>query len=165
MAGTKNRAVTLADRILKVDHAMVCRWFARPYADELEEFQSHEERYRTIFDDELARRSLRRCRGYWLCGFGGFVLGFATALCGRSAIAATTLDVERIVLKHLREQLAYLENVDSHAYNAVSAILADEQAHHDRSQLLASEGGFWPRILAPVVSASTSGVIWIGMRA
>jgi ubiquinone biosynthesis monooxygenase Coq7 len=163
--------------MLKVDHAgehgavniyrgqrLVCRLTARDLLPELREFQSHEERHRLIFAAELKRRGIRRCRSYALCGLGGYVLGVVTALCGRSAIAATTCTVERVVLTHLREQLAFLKAADTAAYGAVSSIFDDEQSHHDRAAISIRQGAFWPRVIEPVVRLSTETVIWLGMR-
>jgi ubiquinone biosynthesis monooxygenase Coq7 len=131
---------------------------------ELIEFRAHERKHRAIFLAELRRRGQRRCRSYWLCGIGGYVLGLLTALCGRAAIAATTAAVEKVVLRHLEQQLAALGDSDPPASEAISTIVAEEQEHHDRSEALAQAGGFWPRILTPVVTVSTELVIWAGMR-
>jgi len=62
------------------------------------------------------------------------------------------------------EQLARLASNDPHAVKAISAIMEDEQQHHDRSELHAKAGTFWPRVLRPVVAAATETVIWLGMR-
>jgi ubiquinone biosynthesis monooxygenase Coq7 len=170
-------ASSFAERVLKVNHAgengavniyagqiAVARWTAPGLVHELREFKSHEEKHRSIFLRELERRGVRRCRSYVLCGLGGYVLGLLTALLGRSAIAATTVAVERVVLGHLCEQLRVLQGHDPEAVAAIESIVAEEQEHHDRSALLAGQGKFWPRILSPVVSASTESVIWLGMR-
>jgi ubiquinone biosynthesis monooxygenase Coq7 len=167
----------LADRFLKVNHAgehgaiciytaqiHVARITAPALVAELREFRSHERRHRSIFMAELQRRGQRRCRSYWLCGAGGYLLGLITAICGRSAIAATTAAVERVVLRHLRQQLATLGTRDPMASEAISAIVEDEQQHHDRSAAIAKAGRFWPGIITPIVSASTEFVIWSGMR-
>ena len=171
------RSQDLGGRIIKVDHAgehgainiysgqiFIARWTAPALLDELLEFLTHEKRHREIFAEELRRRGVRRCRSNVFCGIGGHLLGIITAIFGASAIAATTLAVERVVLRHLRQQLAQLESNDPHAVKAISAIIEDEQQHHDRSELLAKAGTFWPRVLMPVVSAATETVIWLGMR-
>ena len=168
---------SLADRILKVNHAgehgavniyrgqaLMCRLRARRLLEELREFQSHEERHRALFWAELQRRGRRRCRSYHFCGLGGFFLGAITGLLGPSAVAATTVAVERVVLRHLAAQLEVLEGMDAKAHAAVVAIVQEEREHHDRAALEARQGGFWPRVLMPVVSASTEMVIWLGMR-
>lgn len=170
-------AKSLGDRIIKVNHAgehgAICiytgqihmaRLTAPAMVGELTEFRSHERRHRAIFDAELQRRSRPRCRSYWLCGLGGYVLGLITGICGRGAIAATTVAVERVVLRHLEQQLLVLRGNDPAAVSAISAIIAEEQQHHDRSASHIRVGNFWPKVLTPVVSASTEAVIWLGMR-
>lgn len=165
----------LGARILKVNHAgengavhiyeaqvFVARLTAPELVQELREFKSHEERHRAIFQAELLRRGRRRCRSYVLCGLGGSVLGFVTALFGRRAIAATTVAVERVVLRHLQHQITQLRATDPAAVQAIGAIVADEQQHHD--ELAAQNRGRWVRCLEPVVAASTEAVIWLGMK-
>ncbi len=79
---------TLGDPIIKVNHAgehgavniyraqLLASWWRKSNLEsELREFLEHEKRHRAIFAAELARRRRRRCRSYWLCGIGGFVLG------------------------------------------------------------------------------------------
>jgi ubiquinone biosynthesis monooxygenase Coq7 len=168
---------SLADRILKVNHAgehgavniyrgqrLVCFWRDAALKRELEEFRAHEERHRAIFAAELARRGVRRCRSYWACGLGGLLLGLTTGICGRASIAAVTVAVERVVLRHLEMRLRELDGVDPAAYDAVASILDDERAHHDRAAQEPRQGIFWPRILKPAVSAATEFVIWTGMK-
>ena len=169
--------LTHADRILKVNHAgehgavniyrgqrLVCFWRDDVLKRELEEFRSHEERHRAIFAAELQRRGVRRCRSYRACGSGGFVLGLTTGICGRASIAAVTVAVERVVLRHLERQLRELEGVDPAAHAAVASILEDERTHHDRAAQEPRQGIFWPRLIRPAVSAATEFVIWTGMR-
>ncbi|MDH0867544.1 demethoxyubiquinone hydroxylase family protein [Mitsuaria sp. GD03876] len=172
-------ADSLAERTLKVNHAgehgavniyagqrLVAQVTCRSLLDELAEFQSHEEKHRAIFQAELERRGVRRCRSYLLCGVGGYTLGVITALFGRSAIAATTVAVERVVLGHLKHQLRDLAGVDDAAVVAISSIVQEEQQHHDSSaaHFQGRARSFWLRMLTPVVSASTETVIWLGMR-
>ncbi|MFZ6818914.1 demethoxyubiquinone hydroxylase family protein [Undibacterium sp. Ji22W] len=169
---------SLGSRILKVNHAgeqgaiciyagqiIAARLTARGMVAELREFQSHEKRHRAIFWSELQRRGQPRCRSYWLCALGGFVLGLSTGLFGRKAIAATTVAVERVVLRHLEHQLEQLRDKDDAAVVAISLIMEDERLHHDHSASHLQGGEFWSRLLSPVVEASTETVIWIGMRA
>ncbi|SRR5579885_2409340 len=168
---------TLGDRIIKVNHAgehgafciysgqmLAARLTARSMRDELSEFRSHEARHRSIFAAELQRRNRPRCRSYGLCGTGGYLLGLITGLLGSSAIAATTVAVERVVLGHLKQQLLVLRDNDPAAIHAISAIVDDEQKHLDRSTVIAQAGRFWPKVLTPIVSASTEFVIWLGMK-
>jgi len=168
---------SLGDRVIKVDHAgehgAVCiyraqRWFARWTApdmvDELNGFLAHERRYRALFAAELVRRGRRRCRSFLFCGLGGFVLGTVTGLLGRRAIAATTVAIETVVLRHMHEQVAALSGSDMAAVDALRSVIAEEQAHHDLSGLRLTPPGTWPKLISPVVEASTEAVIWLGMR-
>lgn len=166
----------LGARILKVNHVgengavhiyaaqiLAARWTAPRLVAGLQEFKSHEERHRALFEAELRRRGRPRCRSFALCAFGGFVLGLVTGLLGRAAIAATTVAVERVVLHHLQAQIVQLRVQDPAAVQAIEAIVADEQRHHDELAAQAG-GGFWVRLLEPVVAASTETVIWLGMK-
>ena len=177
MVARHEAATDLGDRILKVDHAgehgavniyrgqiFMARLTARHLMDELKAFGAHEQRHRAIFAAELHRRDLPRCRSYLLCGMGGYALGLITGLLGAGAIAATTVAVERVVLRHLEHQFAVLRDSDPHAVAAISAIIVDEQQHHDASARHLDGDAIWPRILSPLVSASTEAVIWLGMR-
>jgi 3-demethoxyubiquinol 3-hydroxylase len=172
-----NPGETFGDRVIKVDHAgehgAVCiylaqRWFARWRApelvQELDDFLAHERGHRALFGAELERRGHRRCRSYFWCGLGGFVLGAVTGLAGRQAIAATTVAIERVVLRHMHDQLHLLQHVDPDAGRILRRIIVEEQEHHDLSRARLSRRGFWPRLIQPVVEASTEAVICLGMR-
>jgi ubiquinone biosynthesis monooxygenase Coq7 len=172
-----NRGETLGDRVMKVDHAgehgAVCiylaqRWLARWRAPEmlpeLDHFLAHERGHRARFAGELARRGQRRCRSYFWCGLGGFVLGAVTGLAGRNAIAATTVAIEGVVLRHMHEQVKELTAVDEEAVQALRQIIVEEQEHHDLSITRLTPRGIWPKIINPLVGASTHVVIWLGMR-
>ena len=167
----------LGNRIIKVNHAgehgaiciytgqiFMAKLTARKMVGELTEFRSHEQRHRAVFEAELHRRGRRRCRSYWLCGIGGFVLGTITGLLGANAIAATTVAVESVVLRHLEHQILVLQEQDAAAVTAISEIVAEEREHHDQSAGHVRAGTFWPRFLTPIVSWSTESVIWLGMR-
>jgi ubiquinone biosynthesis monooxygenase Coq7 len=168
---------TLGDRVMKVDHAgehgAVCiyraqrflaRWRAPEMVAELEGFLAHERRHRARFEAELERRGRRRCRTFPWCGLGGFALGIATGLAGRSAIAATTVAIETVVLRHMREQINALAGLDPAAAAVLEAVIGDEQAHHDASRARLAGRRFWTALVEPVVTASTETVIWLGMR-
>lgn len=177
LAASLRPGETLGDRVMKVDHAgehgAVCiytaqRWFARWRAPEmlaeLDHFLAHERAHRARFAAELARRGQPRCRSYLWCGAGGLALGLFTGLAGRQAIAATTVAIESVVLRHMKEQLQTLEASDREAAATLRHIIAEEQEHHDLSAARLATGGFWPKVLNPLVAASTETVIWLGMR-
>jgi ubiquinone biosynthesis monooxygenase Coq7 len=142
----------------------MARLRARVLLPELAEFKAHEERHRSIFAKELKRRGVPRCRSYWLCGAGGYVLGFLTGLMGARFIATTTVAVERVVLRHLQQQLHDIGITDPDATVAISLILSEEQQHHDQSAARIRHAGVIDRMLGSVISAATESVIWIGMR-
>ena len=177
LAARLNPGETLGDRVMKVDHAgehgAVCiyraqrffaRWTAPDMVAELDGFLVHERRHRARFGAELERRGARRCRSYLLCGLGGFALGAVTGLLGRRPIAATTVAIETVVLRHMQEQVTVLSGIDRDAADALRDVIADEQEHHERSALRLERPGFWPKLIEPVVRASTETVIWLGMR-
>jgi 3-demethoxyubiquinol 3-hydroxylase len=168
---------SLGDRVIKVDHAgehgAICiytaqiwfaRWRAPEQLDDLRHFLDHERGYRALFGCLLEKRGLSRCRSYHLCGMGGFVLGAVTGILGRDAIAATTVAVERVVLRHLHEQIAALETIDKDATDALLQIIMEEQEHHDLSAARTSLNAGWLRVVSPIVTAATETVIWLGMR-
>lgn len=132
--------------------------------EELDQFIAHEKEHRARFGAELARRGRSRCRSYLLCGFGGFTLGLFTGLAGQQVIAATTVAIERVVLRHMKEQFEVLKTVDPMAAETLFQIMADEQEHHDLSADRINDGSLWTRVIDPMVAVSTEIVIWLGMR-
>jgi 3-demethoxyubiquinol 3-hydroxylase len=171
-----NANESLGDRVLKVDHcgehAAICiyagqlavaRWRAPGVITELREFLSHERRHRAIFLSEMQRRGVRRCRSYWACGTGGFLLGLVTGLCGTNVIFATTATVERVVLSHLAQQVASLQGKDPRALAAILSIVAEEQTHHDESARRVTSSVL-TKLVTPIVALSTEAVIWFGMH-
>lgn len=93
------------------------------------------------------------------------MLGLVTGLIGPRAIHATTEAIERVVLRHLEEQLVVLDPLDAQAAGAIRAIIADEQLHHDTAfDQLGGQRGMLDRTIDRVVSASTELVIWLGMK-
>jgi ubiquinone biosynthesis monooxygenase Coq7 len=177
MSGVPSLAVE-AGRIIKVNHAgehgavniyagqiATARLRARELLPQLTEFKAHEERHRSIFAKELTRRGLPRCRSYWLCGAGGYVLGFVTGLMGARSIALATVAVERVVLRHLQQQLSQIGIAAPEATAAISSMVGEEQLHHDQSAVCLHRAGVLDRAIGSVISAATESVIWIGMRA
>lgn len=168
---------TIGDRVIKVDHAgehgatciyraqrWVSRWRSPGLVPEIERFLEHEMRHRALFGSELKRRGQARCRSYHLCGLGGLLLGFMTALAGSQAIAATTVAVEKVVLRHLAQQEVELSLSDPAAAALVRQIIEDERDHHDRADQQLDRRTAWAMIVEPIVAISTEAVIWLGME-
>lgn len=177
LAATLHGSETLGDRIMKVNHAgeqgaisvyltqrWIARWRAPEMVAELEEFLAHERRHRALFAAELKARSRPRCRSFHLCTASGIVAGLVTGLIGRRAIAATTVAIERVVLHHLTQQLAALDDKDASAAATIRAIIDDEQEHHDRSASRLGKANVLERLIDRTVAFSTSAIIWLGMR-
>lgn len=161
---------------MKVDHAgehgaicvyraqrWVARWRAPDMIKELGEFLDHEKTHRARFEAVLAERRLRRCSAYHLCGLAGLLLGVTTGLFGRAVIAATTVAIEGVVLRHMHEQVEALRHTDRTAVRVLQAIIGDEQRHHDLSAKRLAAPSRWPKVVTTVVAASTEAVIWLGM--
>jgi 3-demethoxyubiquinol 3-hydroxylase len=166
-----------AKKILKVNHAgefgainiyraqiWVSRCLGRSYVPTLERFMQDETRHMNAFWAEILRRDGVKCKSYWLCGVGGWVLGFVSALLGKTGVMACTWAVESVVVNHLHHQLDYLNGKnDQAAYETVKSILEDEENHRDMGH---AEGG-GNILYAPfrfMVSTFTESVIRIGMR-
>lgn len=164
-------------KILKVNHAgefgainiyrsqiLISRLLRKDYVDLLESFKADEERHLSVFWEEIQRRDGIKCKSYWLCGLGGYVMGFVSALFGKRGIMACTWAVESVVVGHLKNQLKYLKGKnDTKAYHAVNSILEDEQNHRDVGQ----EQGGKNILFGPfrfIISAFTEAVIRFGMR-
>jgi ubiquinone biosynthesis monooxygenase Coq7 len=64
----------------------------------------------------------------------------------------------------MHEQVRELTGVDDEAVEALRRIIVEEQEHHDVSEARLGPPGFWPKIINPLVGASTHVVIWLGMR-
>jgi 3-demethoxyubiquinol 3-hydroxylase len=87
-----------------------------------------------------------------------------TGLCGPTSVAATTVAVEKVVLRHLDARMRLLRQTDVVAFEIVSAGLHDERTHHDRAAIDTPPGCFWMGVLMPIVSGATEAVIWLGMK-
>jgi 3-demethoxyubiquinol 3-hydroxylase len=166
-----------AKKILKVNHAgefgainiyraqiLVARLVKREYVSLLEAFMADEQRHLNVFWQEIQRRNGVRCKSYWLCGLGGWFMGFLSSLFGKAGMMACTWAVESVVVNHLYHQLAYLkEKGDLAAYSVVHSILEDEENHRNIGYAESSKGFLFVPFRW-MVSAFTEAVIRIGMR-
>jgi len=165
-------------KILKVNHAgefgavniyrsqlLVSKIFMKDLVPQIEDFLADEKRHLDIFWTEIQRRKGVKCKSYWLCGLGGYFMGFVSALLGRRGIMACTWAVESVVVNHLHNQIEFLKDKkDSEALEAVEAILEDEQNHRDVGFEAGGADNFWYKPLRFAISMFTEGVIRFGMR-
>jgi 3-demethoxyubiquinol 3-hydroxylase len=164
-------------KILKVNHAgefgainiyrsqiFVSKLLNRDYVPLLESFMQDERRHLSIFWEEIVKRNGVKCKSFWLCGAGGWVMGLISVLLGKKGIMACTWAVESVVATHLHHQLAYLSTKnDQEAYKVVKSIIEDEENHRD---IGLAEGGT-NYLYAPfrfMISLFTESVIRFGMR-
>ena len=164
-------------KILKVNHAgefgainiyrsqiFFSKFFIKELVPLLESFLADEKRHLDIFWTEIQARNGVKCKSYWLCGVGGYVMGFISSILGRKGIEACTWAVESVVIEHLENQLIYLKKKgDEQAFAAVNSILDDEENHRDVG---AGSGAtnIWYRPLRFCISLFTETTIRFGMR-
>lgn len=165
-------------KILKVNHAgefgainiyrsqlFVSRFFMKDMIPLLEGFLADEKRHLDIFWNEIVARNGVKCKSYWLCGLGGYVMGFISSLLGRKGILACTWAVESVVIEHLNNQLVYLKaKSDVEAYNAVESILADEINHKNAGFSERDGENIWYQPLRWMIKLFTETTIRYGMR-
>lgn len=167
-----------SSKILKVNHAgefgavniyrsqlFVAKLFMKDLVPQIEEFLSDEKKHLDIFWTEIQRRNGIKCKSYWLCGVGGFVMGFISAILGKRGVMACTWAVEDVVVCHLEGQISYLRNKgDTHALSTVEEILEDEQNHRDVGFKEGGAGNIFYQPLRFMISIFTEGVVRFGMR-
>jgi ubiquinone biosynthesis monooxygenase Coq7 len=166
-------ALTIA-RIVRVNHAGeygAIRIYtaqigvsARRYPDvvpALADMLQHEKKHCAAFFAAMPQRQSRPCRIMSLWSWGGWLLGFATALMGRQAIWVCTAAVEAAVHRHLDDQLAFLSDRDAELHGIIVGIREEELSHlhHAESQITAfGPGG---RLLRRLISDLTDALIWL----
>ena len=165
-------------KILKVNHAgefgavniyrsqiFMSKIFIPDLVPMLEDFLTDELRHMDTFWTEIKARNGIKCKSFWLCGVGGYVMGFMSSLLGRKGIMACTWAVESVVVNHLENQLIYLANKnDNKAYEAVASILADEKNHRDTGYIQGGTSNVFYQPLRVMISLFTEVIIRFGMR-
>ena len=143
---------------------MVSKVFHKDYVPLLTGFLEDEKKHSEIFWLEIKRRNGVKYKSYWLCGLGGWIIGFVSAFLGKKGIMACTWAVESVVTEHLKKQLEYLaKNNDTQAYEAVDSIILDEEHHRDTGLREGGKNIFYSPFRF-CVSMFTEGVIRFGMR-
>ena len=172
------RGLETATKILKVNHAgefgainiykaqlFVCNIFMKQHVPMLNNFLSDETRHLNLFWEEINTRNGIKCKSFWLCGVGGYFMGFISAFLGKKGIMACTWAVESVVINHLHKQLAYLSSKnDVAAYDCVKSILDDEINHRDTGYEQGGTSNFLYTPFRFMVSTFTESVIRFGMR-
>jgi 3-demethoxyubiquinol 3-hydroxylase len=167
----------LGNRFLRVNHAgeqgAICvyraQWVvagltAPSMREQLADFLVHEKRHRSIFGAALMQRGLERAGSYAICSAGGYALGAVTALLGRGSIAATTIALESVVVRHLKQQREQIAVEDPEAADLIASIVEDEALQHDRSLDVIDTDSALLRVIGLVVRKAAGAAIWLGMR-
>lgn len=122
---------------------------------------NHEKTHCAAFFAAMPARNSRPCRVMSLWSWGGWLLGFLTALMGRQAVWICTVAVEAAVHRHLDDQLQYLAGRDTELRNIILSIREEELAHLHHAEDQIESLGFGGRLLQRLISYATDGVIWL----
>ena len=174
MEGLSRRDALTIARIVRVNHAGefgAIRIYsaqilvaARLWPDcvaKLAEILGHERDHCTAFLASMPARNSRPCRVMQFWSWGGWLLGFVTALLGRRGIWACTAAVEAAVHRHLDDQLHFLSGRDPDLHATILAIREEELSHlHHAEEQLRSPGRSL-RLLRSMVSVATDCLIWL----
>ena len=170
---SRQDALTIA-RIVRVNHAgefgairiysaqiLVARRFWPNCVPSLSEMLGHERTHCAAFRTAMPARLSRPCRVMQFWSWGGWLLGFVTALLGPQGIWACTAAVEVAVHRHLDDQLFFLAKRDRDLHGIILAIREEELAHlHHAEEQLKSPGPAL-NFLRSLISVATDVLIWL----
>jgi 3-demethoxyubiquinol 3-hydroxylase len=143
-------ALTIA-RIVRVNHAgefgairiysaqiLVAAKLCPDCLPALSQMLRHERVHCARFFAAMPARNSRPCRVMEFWSWGGWLLGFFTALFGRRGVWACTAAVEAAVHRHLDDQLHFLAERDRDLHATIRSIREEELAHlrHAEEQLV-----------------------------
>ena len=161
-------------RIVRVNHAgefgairiysaqiVVSRWLWPDCVPALVDMLEDERRDCDLFFDAMPERKSRPCRVMRFWSYGGWLLGFLTALLGRQGIWACTAAVEAAVHRHLDDQLHFLKRRDPDLSDIILSIRDEEIAHlrHAEERLVSRSIAF--AALRGIISLATDTLIWL----
>ena len=161
-------------RIVKVNHAGehgairiyaaqigVSRWLWPDVVPILSEMLGHEREHCAAFRGAMTQRHARPCRVMSLWSWGGWLLGFITALSGRQGIWICTAAVEAAVHRHLDDQLHFLTGRDAELHGIISSIREEELSHLNHAESRIENPNAAQGVLRRVISDTTDVVIWL----
>jgi len=173
MAPSRRDALTIA-RICRVNHAgafsavriysaqiLVARRLWPDCVPLLSAMLHHEIEHCRLFRDAMPARHSRPCRAMQFWSWGGWGLGFLTALLGRRGIWACTAAVEETVHRYLDDQLFFLDGLDPGLHRLLASIREEElaQLHHAEERL--ERLGVSVAVLRGIISMLTDTLIWL----
>lgn len=161
-------------RIVRVNHAgeygairiygaqiLVSSVLWKSLTTELRELQSHEITHCEMFRTAMPARRSRPCRTMWLWSWGGWGLGFLTALMGPKVIWTCTEIVEDRVHHHLSAQLHFLTNRDPELRDMIASIQTEEEGHLTLARNHVGKHSALTRALAAPIALAVEAVIWL----
>lgn len=96
---------------------------------------------------------------FW--SWGGWLLGFVTALMGPQGVWACTAAVEKAVHRHLDDQLFFLKRRDFALYAIIGDIREEELSHLHHAEQNLTAYGPWMRGPRSAIGAATDTLIWL----
>ncbi|QND51846.1 demethoxyubiquinone hydroxylase family protein [Phyllobacterium sp. 628] len=161
-------------RIARVNHAgefgairiysaqiLVSKWCWPDCVPALTEMLEDERNHCRIFRVAMLSRKSRPCRAMYLWSYGGWLLGFLTALLGRQGIWACTAAVEAVVHRHLDDQIHFLKSRDPELYGIIQSIRDEELAHLQHAEERLISRGIILKSLRGIISLATGCLIWL----
>jgi ubiquinone biosynthesis monooxygenase Coq7 len=121
----------------------------------------HEKIHCAKFLAAMPERNSRPCRVMSFWSWGGWLLGFFTALAGRQAIWICTAAVEAAVHRHLDDQLHFLAGRDAGLSSTILSIREEELAHLQHAEDHIDTRGAGARLLRRMITFATDAVIWL----
>ena len=166
-------ALTIA-RIVRVNHAgeygavriysaqiAVSKKLYPDVVPALAEMLEHEKKHCALFYAAMPARQSRPCRIMSLWSWGGWLLGFSTAVIGRQAIWICTAAVEAAVHRHLDDQMFFLKERDRELHDIVLSIREEELSHLNHAQSQIRSSGTMPELLEKFIASVTDSLIWL----
>lgn len=173
MAPLNRDALTIA-RICRVNHAgefgairiysaqiLVARRLWPDCVPLLTEMLGHEIEHCRLFRAAMPARHSRPCRVMQFWSWGGWWLGFVTALFGRQGIWACTAAVEETVHRHLDDQLFFLDGLDPELHDLIASIREEELSHLHYAEERLDRPGIWVALLRGAIAVATDILIWL----
>ena len=168
------RETLTVSRIVKVNHAGeyaairiytaqigVSSWRYPDAVPALSDMLEHEIRHCAAFSGAMPARRTRPCRIMSLWSYGGWLLGFITALFGRQAIWVCTAAVEAAVHRHLDDQLVFLADRDRDLHGIIADIRVEELSHLHYAETHITSKAVPYRMLRALISRMTDALIWL----
>jgi ubiquinone biosynthesis monooxygenase Coq7 len=174
MSPLSDRDVLTIKRIVRVNHAgefgairiysaqiLVARWLCPDTMPKLTEMLGHEREHCKLFFAAMPPRGSRPCRVMQFWSWGGWLLGFLTALMGRPGVWACTAAVEETVHHHLDDQMFLLNVRDPELHRLIESIRAEELSHLQYAEQHLTQGSRVHGFLRAMVRFATGVLIWL----